>query len=300
MERYSVSWNIPFWFYIISEGVLCTMRNLYAHHPEDVKNYNTEKLRDQFLMENVFAADKIEFTYSHVDRIIFGGAMPVKKALPLTAGKELAASFFLERREMGVINIGGDGKVVLDGEDYEIKQKEALYIGKGTKEIVFESVDPSNPAKFYINSCPAHKKYPTVKITLENAIARHLGEDTSMNKRTIYQFIHPDVLDSCQLSMGMTMLEEGSGWNTMPCHTHERRMEVYFYFNMDEDTRVFHLMGQPSETRHIVMSNEQAVLSPSWSIHSGAGTKNYTFIWGMCGENQDFDDMDHVAMSELR
>lgn len=276
------------------------MKILYAHHPEDFKTYNTEKIRDQFLMEKVFSPDQVELTYSHVDRIIYGGAMPVEKALTLDAGKELAAEYFLQRREMGVINIGGSGKITLDGETYALGTKDGIYIGKGTKDISFESNDPANPAKFYINSCPAHKTYPTVKVGLDQAIARPMGQDASMNKRTIYQLIHPDVLDSCQLSMGVTVLEEGSGWNTMPCHTHERRMEVYLYFDMKEDTRVFHLMGQPNETRHIVMSNEQAALSPSWSIHSGTGTSNYTFIWGMCGENQDFDDMDHVAMKDLR
>lgn len=276
------------------------MKTLYAHHPDDVKNYTTDKLREQFLMEKVFVPDSIQLTYSHVDRIIYGGAMPVEKTLTMEAGKELAAEYFLERREMGVINVGGDGKVTLDGKEYEINSRDGLYIGKGTKDIVFESKDGQNPAKFYINSCPAHHSYPTVKVGIDNAIARPMGADESMNKRTIYQFIHPDVLESCQLSMGMTMLEKGSGWNTMPCHTHERRMEVYFYFDMEEDTRVFHMMGQPQETRHILMSNEQAVLSPSWSIHAGAGTNNYTFIWGMCGENIDFDDMQFVDMKDLR
>ncbi|WP_400164401.1 5-dehydro-4-deoxy-D-glucuronate isomerase [Brevibacillus sp. TJ4] len=276
------------------------MKILYAHHPDDVKQYTTEKLREQFLMEKVFVEDQIELAYSHVDRIIYGGAKPVSKALSLDAGKELAAKYFLERRELGAINIGGAGTITCDGEVYEIGPKEGIYIGRGTKEVVFRSLDPANPAKFYLNSCPAHTSYPTVKVGLEKALARPLGEAATMNKRTIYQFIHPDVLESCQLSMGMTVLEEGSGWNTMPCHTHERRMEVYFYFDMAEDTRVFHLMGKPEETRHIVISNEQAVLSPSWSIHAGIGTRRYTFVWGMCGENQDFDDMDHVAMKDLR
>ncbi|GAA4719503.1 5-dehydro-4-deoxy-D-glucuronate isomerase [Brevibacillus fulvus] len=276
------------------------MKVLYAHHPEDVKHYTTEKLRNEFLMENVFVEDQVTLTYSHVDRIIFGGIMPAQQKLALDAGRELAAAYFLERREAGVINIGGDGKVTLDGEEYEVKHKEGIYIGRGTKSVVFESNDPDKPAKFYLNSCPAHKSYPTVKIDLQKAIARPLGDEAAMNKRTIYQFIHPDVLETCQLSMGMTVLETGSGWNTMPCHTHERRMEVYLYFDMAEDTRVFHFMGQPQETRHLVVSNEQAVLSPSWSIHSGIGTRNYTFIWGMCGENQDFDDMDQVKMEDLR
>lgn len=276
------------------------MKTLYAHHPDDVKNYTTDKLREQFLMETVFSPNTIQLTYSHVDRIIYGGAMPVEKALTMDVGEELAAEYFLERREMGVINIGGAGKVTLDGKAYDMNSRDGLYVGKGTKDIVFESKNPQNPAKFYINSCPAHHTYPTVKVGIEHAIARPLGADESMNKRTIYQFIHPDVLESCQLSMGMTVLEKGSGWNTMPCHTHERRMEVYFYFDMEENTRVFHMMGQPQETRHIVISNEQAVLSPSWSIHAGTGTNNYTFIWGMCGENIDFDDMQFVEMKDLR
>lgn len=276
------------------------MKVLYAHHPEDFKKYGTEKIREEFMMETVFSPDQVELTYSHVDRIIYGGAMPVGKTLTLDAGKELAAEYFLERREMGVINIGGPGKITLDQEVYSLGTKDGIYIGRGTKDVSFESEDAANPAKFYINSCPAHKKLPTVKVGLDQAIKRPLGQDSSMNKRTIHQLIHPDVLESCQLSMGVTVLEEGSGWNTMPSHTHERRMEVYFYFDMEEDTRVFHLMGQPDETRHLVVKNEQAVLSPSWSIHSGTGTSNYTFIWGMCGENQDFDDMDHVPMKDLR
>lgn len=276
------------------------MKILYAHHPEDFKQYTTEKIREEFLMEKVFVEDEANLAYSHVDRIIYGGIKPVTKAVTLDAGKELAAQYFLERREMGVINIGGAGVIQCDGETYEIQNKEALYISRGTKDLSFSSVDVNNPAKFYVNCCPAHQAYPTTKIDLEKAIQRPLGTDENMNKRVINQYIHPDVLQTCQLSMGMTVLDAGSGWNTMPCHTHERRMEVYFYFDMDEDTRVFHLMGQPQETRHIVVSNEQAILSPSWSIHSGIGTKNYTFIWGMCGENLDFDDMDHVAMKDLR
>jgi 4-deoxy-L-threo-5-hexosulose-uronate ketol-isomerase len=276
------------------------LKTLYAHHPEDFKTYTTEKIRDQFLMEQVFVDDEANFIYSHVDRIIYGGIKPIHQSVTLDAGKELAAQYFLERREMGAINIGGPGRIICDGETFEIGTKEALYIGKGTKDLVFESVNAENPAKYYINSCPAHHKYPTTKIDREKAQKRPLGADETMNKRVINQYIHPDVLETCQLSMGMTELAEGSGWNTMPCHTHERRMEVYFYFDMQEDTRVFHLMGQPQETRHIVMANEQAVLSPSWSIHSGIGTNNYTFIWGMCGENLDFDDMDHVAMKDLK
>ena len=272
----------------------------YANHPEDSKHYTTEELRKHYLIEKVFIEDEVNLVYSHVDRVIAGGITPVKKALKLEGCKELGSEYFLERRELGVINIGGDGKVVIDGVEYEVKSREGLYVGMGSKELVFTSVDEKNPAKFYINSSPAHKTYPTVMINLEKANKVHLGDLANSNKRTIYQYVHPAVCQSCQLVMGMTMLEPNNMWNTMPCHTHERRMEVYLYFDMTDDNKVFHLMGEPNETRHIVMGNEQAVISPSWSIHSGVGTKNYTFIWGMAGENQTFTDMDHVAMDDLR
>jgi 4-deoxy-L-threo-5-hexosulose-uronate ketol-isomerase len=206
----------------------------------------------------------------------------------------------LERRELGTINIGGDGRVIVDGKVYDICSYDAIYIGMGAKEIIFESVDKTQPSKFYINSCPAHHTYPTKRITFDEANHIELGSQENINKRTLNQYIHPSVLQTCQLSMGMTKLQKGNAWNTMPVHTHERRMEVYFYFDMEEDTRVFHMMGKANETRHIVMKNDQAVISPSWSIHSGVGTSNYTFIWGMCGENQDFDDMDHVSMADLK
>ncbi|MCF2640762.1 5-dehydro-4-deoxy-D-glucuronate isomerase, partial [Fusobacterium varium] len=257
-------------------------------------------LRKHYLIEKVFIEDEVNLVYSHVDRVIAGGITPVKKALKLEGCKELGSEYFLERRELGVINIGGDGKVVIDGVEYEVKSREGLYVGMGSKELVFTSADEKNPAKFYINSSPAHKTYPTVMINLEKANKVHLGDLANSNKRTIYQYVHPAVCQSCQLVMGMTMLEPNNMWNTMPCHTHERRMEVYLYFDMTDDNKVFHLMGEPNETRHIVMGNEQAVISPSWSIHSGVGTKNYTFIWGMAGENQTFTDMDHVAMDDLR
>ncbi|WP_194189435.1 5-dehydro-4-deoxy-D-glucuronate isomerase [Clostridium chrysemydis] len=272
----------------------------YANHPEDSKKYTTSELRDHYLVEGVFVKDEIKLTYSHVDRIIFGGAMPVDKELSLEAGKELGVSYFLERREMGVINIGGAGSIILDGTEYEIDSKDGIYIGAGTKEVKFSSKDSKDPAKFYINSVPAHKSYKTVKINIKDANPVRLGDNSTLNKRTIYQYVHPNVCESCQLLMGLTMLEPGNAWNTMPCHTHERRMEVYFYFDMDEQTRVFHLMGEPTETRHLVVKNEEAIISPSWSIHSGVGTSNYTFIWGMCGENQTFDDMDAIAMETLR
>jgi 4-deoxy-L-threo-5-hexosulose-uronate ketol-isomerase len=276
------------------------MDTRYANHPEDSRKYDTEELRKHYLEEKIFSEDEINLTYSHVDRIIFGGAMPVKENLSLKAAAELRADYFLERREMGVVNVGGLGTVVLDGKEYSLDKYEGLYIGMGTKEITFASSDNKNPAKFYINCAPATKTYPTVKITRDNALIVDLGSQDNMNKRTIYKLIHPEVCQSCQLSMGVTMLHNGSGWNSMPCHTHERRMEVYFYFDLPEDHRVFHLMGQPQETRHIVVANEQAVISPSWSIHAGIGTSNYTFIWGMCGENQDFDDMDHIKTKDLK
>jgi 4-deoxy-L-threo-5-hexosulose-uronate ketol-isomerase len=276
------------------------MNTRYANHPEDSKKYDTTELRKHYLEEKIFSEDEINLTYSHVDRIIFGGVMPVKENLSLKAAAELRAEYFLQRREMGVVNVGGLGTVVLDGKEYQLDKYEGLYIGMGTKEITFASSDNKNPAKFYINCAPATKTYPTVKITKDNALIVNLGSQDNMNKRTIYKLIHPEVCESCQLSMGVTMLDTGSGWNSMPCHTHERRMEVYFYFDLPEDQRVFHLMGQPQETRHIVVANEQAVISPSWSIHAGIGTSNYTFIWGMCGENQDFDDMDHIKTKDLK
>jgi len=271
----------------------------YANHPDDAKHYTTAELRKHFLVESIFVPDQVELTYSHVDRIIIGGIHPVSSALTLQADKELGVSYFFERREGGVINIGGSGSITLDGERYELGTHDGLYIGMGVKEILFESDSTDEPAKFYFNSAPAHKTYPHVKIEISQANPLHLGDDESCNKRTIYQYVHPKVCESCQLAMGLTMLAPGSIWNTMPCHTHERRMEAYFYFNLKPDTQIFHFMGQPQETRHLMVANEQAVISPSWSIHSGVGLGNYTFIWGMCGENQTFDDMDHVQPAQL-
>lgn len=226
--------------------------------------------------------------------------MPVTKEVKLEGSKELGSEFFLERRELGVINIGGPGKIVVDGVEYKMNSRDGLYVGMGSKELTFSSDDAENPAKFYVNSAPAHTTYPIVKIDIEKANPVKLGSLANSNERTIFQYVHPAVCKSCQLLMGMTVLEPNNMWNTMPCHTHERRMEVYFYFNMQPETRVFHLMGEPTETRHIIVGNEQGVISPSWSIHSGVGTSNYTFIWGMVGENQTFTDMDHVAMEDLR
>jgi len=267
---------------------------------EDAKHYTTEKLRNEFLIKDLFVPGKIKMVYSHIDRIIVGGSYPKNEELVLRAGKEIGANYFLERRELGIINVGGKGKVVIDGEKYNLEPKDGLYIGMGTKDIIFTSDDASAPAKFYFNSAPAHKTYPIVKITASEAKPQHLGSLSSSNERTINKYIHPDVCKSCQLLMGLTVLEPNNIWNTMPCHTHERRMEVYFYFNISDDNVVFHYMGEPKETRHIVVRNEQAVISPSWSIHSGVGTNNYTFIWGMVGENQTFSDMDAVQMSDLK
>ena len=272
----------------------------YANHPEDSKHYTTEELRKHYFIETIFVADEANLTYSHVDRIIAGGIMPVSKEVRLEGSKELGSEFFLERRELGVINIGGAGKIVVDGVEYKMNSKDGLYVGMGSKELVFTSDDAKNPAKFYVNSAPAHTTYPIVKIDIEKANPVKLGSLANSNERTIFQYVHPAVCKSCQLLMGMTVLEPNNMWNTMPCHTHERRMEVYFYFNMQPETRVFHLMGEPKETRHIIVGNEQGVISPSWSIHSGVGTSNYTFIWGMVGENQTFTDMDAVAMEDLR
>jgi len=271
-----------------------------ACSPKDAKHYDTDRLREEFLIQDLFKADRIKYVYSHIDRIITGGAKPVKKKLKIEAGDELRAKYFLERREMGIINIGGKGTVTVDGQEYILDYKDGLYIGRGAKNITLESSSAKKPAKFYFNSTPAHTAYPTVLIHPEDCVTQELGSLATCNHRVIRKYILPGQVESCQLVMGMTTLAEGSVWNTMPCHTHDRRMEVYLYFELGKDDVVFHLMGEPTETRHIVMRNEEAVISPSWSIHSASATRNYTFIWGMCGENQDFDDMDHVAMTDLR
>jgi 4-deoxy-L-threo-5-hexosulose-uronate ketol-isomerase len=272
----------------------------YNNHPSDSKNYDTSTLRERYLIDTIFKKDDIVMTYSHHDRIIAGGIMPVDEALSLPVTKDLGTAYFLERRELGVINIGGAGEIIIDGNVYSMAPNDGMYIGAGNKELTFLSKDSKNPAKYYLNSAPSTEKHPIVHIPFAKANPNKWGSKETLNERTIYQYVHPAVCKSSQLVMGMTILSEGSVWNTMPCHTHERRMEVYFYFNMKEDTRIFHFMGEPTETRHLVIKNEQAVISPSWSIHTGVGTSSYTFIWGMCGENQTFDDMDFVKMSELR
>ncbi len=276
----------------------------YSAHPRDVKRYTTQELREEFLIENLYQPDQVAAVYSHVDRMVTLGCMPVKESVPIDKGIDVWANFgtryFLERREIGMFNIGGEGAVTVDGTVYELGYKDCLYITMGAKEVLFASKDGNKPAKFYMVSAPAHCGYETRLLKIADAAKKPLGDAATSNKRVINQFIHPDVLKTCQLSMGMTVLEEGSVWNTMPAHTHERRMEVYMYFEVPQDQVIFHMMGQGQETRHIVMRNEQAVISPSWSIHAGAGTASYTFIWAMGGENQAFDDMDVIPTTQLR
>lgn len=271
-------------------------------HSDHAKTLDSAGLRGQFLVDPVFVPGKLTLTYSQIDRIIVGGAMPVGEALGFTSelAKQFAVGAFLERRELGVVNVGGPGSVVVDGQAYAIGHRDALYVGMGARDVRFRSDDAASPAKFYLNSAPAHRTCPTRRVTQAEAPPTTLGDAKTANRRTIYKLLVPGVVETCQLTMGMTVLEPGSVWNTFPTHTHERRMEVYFYFALPPDAAVFHLCGRPDETRHIVVRNEQAVISPSWSIHSGVGTQAYTFIWGMVGENQVFDDMDHVATSELR
>ena len=276
----------------------------YSVNQGDVKRYTTQELRDEFLIKQVFVPGDVTAVYSHVDRVITMGAMPTTAALKLDRNidcwKSLGAKFFLERRELGVINVGGVGTVKADGETYTLNKIEGLYLTMGTKDIEFASKDAAAPAKFYMVSSPAHRACKNTLIPFDKAVHRDLGSLETSNARTINQFIHPDVLETCQLSMGVTILKPGSVWNTMPSHTHERRMEVYMYFDIPKDNIVFHYMGEPTETRHIVMQNEQAVISPSWSIHSGGGTSNYSFIWAMAGENKVFDDMDNIVTTDLR
>lgn len=271
-------------------------------HSEHAKTLDTEGLRRHFLVEDLFVADGVTLTYSQIDRIIVGGIMPATGGVSFSAdlGKHTGTDFFLQRRELGLINIGGRARVVIDGETFAVGPREALYVGQGAKNLEFFSVNADQPAKLYFNCAPAHVAYPHRKVTLAEASPETLGSAETSNRRTIYKYLVPDVLPTCQLLMGMTQLEPGSLWNTMPCHTHDRRMEVYFYFDMGKDAAVFHMMGEPTQTRHLVVRNEQAVINPSWSIHSGVGTQAYTFIWGMVGENQVFKDMDHVPMTALR
>lgn len=276
----------------------------YSAHPNDIKRYTTEELRKEFLITDLYQPDTVQVTYSHVDRMLVMGIMPVNEAVAINKGIDVWANFgtsyILERREAGVFNLGGAGYIIADGVRYELGFQDCLYIAKETKEVIFGSDDAANPAKFYLASTPAHKVCKTTFLSIADANKRPCGGTENSNKRVINQFIHPDVLETCQLSMGLTQLEPGSVWNSMPCHTHERRMEVYTYFGMPEDNVVMHFMGQPTEVRPLVMQNFDAVISPSWSIHCGCGTTNYSFIWAMGGENQVFDDMDNLKPTELR
>ena len=277
-----------------------TLESRLAVSPNEVRQMDTNTLRSNFLISNLFEADAINLTLSHYDRYIAGGVMPQNTEVKLSNPDYLKASYFLERREMGIINVGGSGTVLIDGQRYELAFKEALYIGKGAREVSFISSDPAKPAKFYINSAPAHHAYPIKKVTKAEAEVVVLGTPETANHRVINKLLVNSVIQTCQLQMGMTELKSGSVWNTMPAHTHDRRMEVYLYFEVPEGQSVCHFMGEPQETRHIWMQNEEAVISPNWSIHSGAGTSNYTFIWGMAGENLDYGDMDHCAIKDLK
>ena len=276
----------------------------YSCNQRDFKRYTTEETRNEFLITGLYKADEIVAVYSHVDRMVTLGCMPVNESVSIDKGIDVWHNFgthyLLERREIGIFNIGGSGKITVDGTVYNLNYKDCLYITMGAKEVLFSSDDANKPAKFFMVSAPAHCSYENRLIKIEDAAKKPLGTMETSNKRVINQFIHPSVLKTCQLSMGMTCLEPGSVWNTMPAHTHERRMEIYTYFEIPENNVVFHMMGEGNETRHIVMQNEEAVISPSWSIHSGAGTSNYTFIWAMGGENQEFDDMDVIPTTELR
>lgn len=272
----------------------------HAMHPDHLKSLDTGSIRKHLLIDDLFEKDHLHMVYSHVDRIIVGGACPADRQVAPQVTKQLGVDFFLQRREMGIINVGGKGTVTADGKEHVLDRKDCLYIGMGVRELSFASADKKEPAKFYFASAPAHAACPTVHVSRAGAQQVNLGAAETSNQRTIYQMVHPSVLKSCQLVMGLTELAPGCVWNTMPSHTHDRRMEVYFYLDVPRDAVVFHLFGEPGETRHIVVRNEQAVISPSWSIHSGVGTASYSFIWAMVGENQTFTDMDHVAMADLK
>ncbi|MCP4455273.1 MAG: 5-dehydro-4-deoxy-D-glucuronate isomerase [Planctomycetes bacterium] len=276
------------------------MQVRYSPDPVRFQRMTTQEVRDSFLIETLFKQDKIELAYSDVDRAIVGSAVPMDKPLMLAAGHALRADYFCQRRELGILNIGHMGTVLVDGQRFNMGNRDGLYIGLGCQEISFVSANPYEPAMFYLLSYPAHDSYPTKHIQKSEAEPVHLGSHEESNKRTIYKLIHPGGVQSCQLVMGFTEMAEGSVWNTMPPHTHERRMEVYMYFDVPDENRVFHFMGRPEETRHIAVANGQAMISPSWSIHSGVGTRSYTFCWGMGGENQAFDDMDHLAIDQIK
>ncbi|SFZ92747.1 4-deoxy-L-threo-5-hexosulose-uronate ketol-isomerase [Flaviramulus basaltis] len=272
----------------------------YASSPQAIKKYNTQELRDEFLIQNLMSKDKLNWVYTHYDRFMVAGVVPVEKIIELETIDPLKASYFLERRELGIINVGGSGVVVVDGIEYKLDNREALYLGQGNKKVTFSSKSASNPAQFYLNSTPAHKAFPNKKIGINDVEVVELGTPETANARTLRKYIVNSVVEVCQLQMGMTTLKSGSVWNTMPAHVHDRRMEVYFYFEVPEDQAVCHFMGEPNETRHIWMANNEAVISPPWSIHSGSGTSSYSFIWGMAGENLDYGDMDVCKINELQ
>ena len=272
----------------------------FQSSPREVKGMNTQQLRENFLVQNLMQANQIELVYSHFDRVIVGGAMPVSNPVLLPNEAELRADYFLERRELGIINVGGAGTVEADGVVYELNKLDALYLGKGTRSVSFSSASADQPAQYFLLSAPAHHTYPNRRMQKDEAAPVHLGEKATSNERTIYKYIHQEGIQSCQLVMGLTVLKEGSVWNSVPPHTHTRRMEVYFYFDLPEAHRVFHLMGEPQETRHIVMANQEAVISPPWSVHCGPGTTNYGFIWAMAGENYTFTDMDPVPIATMQ
>lgn len=272
----------------------------YSTHPEQAKTFTTEELRKHYLIEELFVPGEIKTVYSMEDRTVIGGITPVKEAISLPGFEEIKADYFLERREAGFINVGGPGKITVDGQVYDMDNKDCLYVGLGKKELLFASASAEKPAKFYLFSAPAHKEYPTQKVSFKDIEGNRLGSAETSNDRVIRRMIHNGGIQSCQIVMGMTQLFPGSVWNSMPCHTHDRRMEAYLYIDMDENARMFHFMGEPTQTRHIVMKNEQAVISPPWSIHCGAATGSYTFVWAMAGENKTFEDMDQVTMDQLR
>lgn len=273
----------------------------YPFHPEQARRMTSAELRSNFHISNLFEPGKLSLVYSHVDRVIVGGTAPINEPVELTADKhDLGTDYFLERREAGLINIGGEGCITVDGTAYPMAKRDCLYVGKGARQVSMTSNDPNQPAQFFIFSAPAHTTYPTTRLAIQSATPVHLGDALNSNKRTIYKYIHSEGVQSCQIVMGMTLLEPGNMWNTMPVHSHARRMETYLYFDIPGDNVVFHLLGEPDETRHMVMRDREAVISPSWSIHSGMGTASYAFIWAMAGENQTFTDMDAVPMKALR
>jgi 4-deoxy-L-threo-5-hexosulose-uronate ketol-isomerase len=273
----------------------------YHNSPKETAAMGTTELRSNFLVESIMVKDEIKLVYSHYDRVIVGGIMPVNKTIALPAYNEiLKANYFLERREIGIINVGGDGEIIVNGKSYILNKLDCLYVGKGTEKVQFKSTSKKTPAKYYILSAPAHKEYKVQLMKKEKASPTEMGALATANQRTIYKYIHGEGLKSCQIVMGLTILKEGNVWNTMPTHVHDRRMEAYFYFDLPENQKVIHLMGEPAETRHLVVSNDQAIISPPWSIHSGCGTSSYGFIWGMAGENYNYTDMDMVNINDLK